>query len=189
MEVLIRTKLERKSLVFKTYCRLLCNYFFQETKPPPLEYFTGAREAGKPIPHPMGAKLPASLPPRRIQNTENTDWEEYPAVIQIPSYGFTRIPFRKLGAGQRRLGNMLWKKDCHNSKKPDTLHTPPHPQAKVEEPDPSPCSCPGPGKPAGSSLHLPFIQPNPSNYQHPKQGPWRQASLFCHLGSWKESSS
>lgn len=64
-----------------------------------------------------------------------------------------------------------------------TLCTP-HPQAKVEEPDPRPSFCPGPGRPVGSSLHLTSTQPSPSNYQDTKQGPWRQASPFCHL-SWK----
>lgn len=86
VEVLIRTKLERKSFVFKTYYQLLCNYFFQETKPPPLGYFTGAREAREPIPHLMRAKLlVGSLSPLQIQNTKHTDWEEQPALTRIPS--------------------------------------------------------------------------------------------------------
>lgn len=72
--------------------------------------------------------------------------------------------------------------------KPDTLIHHPTPRPKWMSQIQGLCSCPGPGRPAGSSLHLPFIQPSPSNYQHTKQGLWKQASLFCHLGIWKESS-
>jgi hypothetical protein len=46
--------------LFSKHCQLLHNYFFQGSRPPSPEFFTGAREAGKPIPHPMGTKLSAS---------------------------------------------------------------------------------------------------------------------------------
>lgn len=83
MEVLIRTKLERKSLVFKTYCRLLCDRFFQETKPPPLEYLTEASEAPKPIPHPMGAQ--PLLAPLWTENINTLTGKNIRILIQILS--------------------------------------------------------------------------------------------------------
>lgn len=144
--------------------------------------------------------LSISLEPGKLESPSPTQWElnSQPAPLSAdikhqdrrggrtsgsyrnPWLGLNQDSFKKVRGRPEEAGKHAMETGLpHNSKKLDTLHTPPHPQAKVEEPDPRPCSCPGPGRPAGSSLHLPVIQPSPSNYQRAKQGPWRQEACFA----------
>lgn len=125
LESPIRTTLERKNLVFKTYFKLF-NYFFQETKPLPPAFFTGARETGNPIPHPIGAKLPANSPLCRYKTPTTQTGKSIRLLSESLVRTLTGFLFRKLEAGQRRLGNRI--AVTQRNQTPSTLHsTPPHP--------------------------------------------------------------